>query len=198
MKGKLIVFEGVDGSGKTTLLNFAKDFFEKNNREIYTTKMPSDRVRKLDIFNDYDNSKNAYARNLIDLTNLTIFVSGDRLITCDTEIIPALNSGKIVLCDRYCYTGIARCNNKIINDIAKKFIVPDLVIYAKITNSLCKQRVLSRESEKNNFYDDDCVSKQMKIFDKLSKKHCFFEINTQNSLDFCKKQLYEKLQTFLK
>ena len=87
--------------------------------------MPSQRVRNIDVFNDYDKSLDSKIRDSVNLENLTIFVGGDRLLVQDLEIIPALKLGKIVLCDRYCYTSLARCNTKLIKQIAQKFIEPN-------------------------------------------------------------------------
>ena len=103
--GKLIVFEGTDGAGKTTLARQAHAFLQSKGYACVAVKMPSDRVKSTDLFSNYDNSNNPTTRQLINLTNLTIFVTGDRLLTQDSEIIPALKQGKIVICDRYCYNG---------------------------------------------------------------------------------------------
>ena len=193
--GKLIVFEGCDGSGKTTLLNFVKEYLQKQGKQVYTTKMPSQRVRNIDIFNDYDKSLDNTTRQIVNLENLTVFVSGDRLLVQDIEIVPALKQGKIVLCDRYCYTSIARCNTKIIKSIAQNFIKPDLVIYTKANPQVLKQRVKSRQNEKNDFYDEDDVKNQILIFDALSKSNNFYEIDTTNKVDY--KNLTSAIQQVL-
>lgn len=193
--GKLIVFEGCDGSGKTTLLNYVKDYLQKLGRQVYSTKMPSQRIRSIDIFNDYDKSLDNTIRQTINLENLTVFVSGDRLLVQDLEIVPALKQGKIVLCDRYCYTSLARCNTKLIKSIAQNFIKPDLVIYTKANPQVLKQRVKSRQNEKNDFYDDDDVKNQILIFDTLSKSNNFYEIDTTNKVDY--KNLTSAIQQVL-
>ena len=182
--GKLIVFEGCDGSGKTTLLNIIKQFLQSIDKDVYCTKMPSQRMRNIDIFNDYDKSVDDKIRETVNLENLTVFVSGDRLLVQDLEILPALKQNKIVLCDRYCYTSLARCNTKLINNIAKKFIKPDLVIYAKAPFEVLKARVKSRQDEKNDFYDDIDVKNQILIFDMLSKSNNFYEVDTNNKVDY--------------
>ncbi len=184
--GKLIVFEGCDGSGKTTILNEVKKILEEKNIEYYATKMPSQRIRNIDVFNDYDNSQDNFIRENVNLENLTIMVSGDRLLVQDLEIVPALKQGKVVLCDRYCYTSLARCNTKIIEEIANKFIEPNLVIYAKSPPKVLKMRVKSRKNEKNNYYNDKDVQNQIKIFDELSHDNDFVEINTNKQLDIKK------------
>lgn len=181
--GKLIVFEGVDGSGKTSLMQIASDYLTSKNIEYIKIKMPSDFVRSNPIFDAYDNSKNDSIRKTVNLTNLTIFVSGDRLLTLDSIIIPALKEGKCVLCDRYCYTGYVRCTEKIIEKISNKFIKPDVVFLPFASPLTLKNRVKTRINEKNNYYNEEDVKIQIQKFDFLAKKCNFIKINTENNLD---------------
>lgn len=191
--GKLIVFEGIDGSGKSTMAEFTKHYFENNNQNTILVKMPSDRVRNVKEFTEYDNSIDNKIRIDLNLTHLTIFVTGDRLITQDTEIIPALKNGFVVICDRYCYTGLVRCTTKPIKALCKNFIKPDLVILASVSKLIAKQRVKSRQNEKNNFYDDNDVLLQIKKFNSLAKHNNFKIINTEDT----KETMFTKLKDIL-
>ena len=184
--GKLIVFEGPDGSGKTTLLGEVRDILNMMGKDVYCTKMPSDRIRSLSVFNDYDKSNDDTIRQIVDLENLTIFVSGDRLLVQDLEIIPALKQGKIVLCDRYCFTSIARCNTPVIKQIAQRFIEPNLTIYAKCDPKLLKKRVKMRKNEQNDYYNELEVVKQIEIFDNLCHDNDFLKFDTNYQLDIKK------------
>ena len=183
--GKLIVFEGIDGSGKTTLINFTMQYLQKFGYGCVYVKMPSDRMRNLKIFNDYDNSKDDFIRNSINLTNLTIMVSGDRLVTQDEIIVPALKQNKTVICDRYCFTGFVRCPDKIIKKISSRFLRPDLTFLCDCDVETARQRILTRKNEKNNFYDEKDVKKQKQNFLKLAHKNNFIIIDTDNLIDFC-------------
>lgn len=187
--GKLFVFEGIDGSGKTTQIHEIKKYLENLGHECVYLKMPSDRMRNLKVFNDYDNSKDDKMRTLINLTNLTIMVSGDRLIQQDEIIIPSLKQNKIVLCDRYCFTGYVRCNDFLISKICERFIEPNLTFVCDCDVETAKQRVLSRKNEKDNFYDIKDVKEQKQIFLKLANKNNFIVIDTNNSIDFCKNEI---------
>jgi|LGOV01.1.fsa_nt_gb dTMP kinase len=196
--GKLIVFEGVDGCGKTTILGLASEYFKKHNIAHVTIKMPSDRVRNNPIFHDFDNSTDDTTRNTVNLEHLSIFVGGDRLLTLDTEIIPALKMGKIVLCDRYCYTGYVRCTTPLIHKISEGFIKPNLVIMPAASPQVLKQRVTQRENEKNNYYNETDVKLQIDKFAFLSKKHKFITLNTEQAQNKINKQLYTTLNQLIK
>ena len=187
--GKLIVFTGVDGAGKTTLLELCKDFLKQKNIEVYCTKMPSDRIRGMDVFRNFHDSKDEELRNAVDVFSLTVLACGDRLIVQDTEIIPALKQGKWVLCDRYCYTGNVRCRDYIIDEISEKFIQPDIAILADASPEVLKKRVMEREAEKNLFYDYKGVIEQRKKYLEIAGENNIMIINTERDLSNVKDEL---------
>lgn len=137
MNGKLIVFEGPDGSGKTTIL---KKVNEKLNKEGYKLKLVrepggtdiSEKIR--DIIIDNDNI------NMTAKTESLLFAAS-RAQLVEEKIRPALNSGEIILCDRFVlssllYQGVGRGLGvdevKAINDFATGDIKPDLTIFFNI------------------------------------------------------------------
>lgn len=178
-KGKLLVFTGVDGSGKTTLLNISKQFLNKQGIDFIVTKMPSDRIRQIDVFRNFHDSNDEKVRNKVGVFGLTVLASGDRLIVQDTDIIPNLEKGIWVLCDRYCYTGNVRCDDPIITAITEMFIMPDMAFLATASAPILKQRVLDREDEKELYYDDDGVDAQVVKYNQIAKDNDFFVINTE-------------------
>ena len=184
--GLLIVFEGIDGSGKTTSIKFLQQYLNKNGYDSVYVKMPSDRMISLKIFQDYDNSVDDATRNMIDLTNLTIMVSGDRLLVQDEIIIPALKQNKIVICDRYCYTGYVRCDKQIIYQISKRFLQPDLCFLCDCQVNTAKTRIYNRANEKNNYYNVNDAKLQRKRFLSLAKKNNFYVLNTDKDFEITK------------
>ena len=196
-KGKLIVFEGIDGAGKTTLLQKAEAFLKESGKICYVTKMPSERMRNLSIFHDYDNSKEDTIRKTVNLTNLTIMVTGDRLLTLDTEIIPALEKGYYVLCDRYCYTGYIRCEDDIIYSISQRFLKPDITFLASVSLETAKNRVKARKKEKDYFYDEMGVKKQKEDFLSLAKLNQFIVIDTEEKKTEVEERLINNLKQIL-
>lgn len=189
--GKLIVFEGVDGSGKSTLVLKAKQILESSQKKCIVVKMPSDRIKNLQVFYDYDNSTKTDLREILNLTNLTVFVTGDRLISLDLDVIPYLKKGYYVLCDRYCFTGYVRCPSKEIFNLCKRFVKPDMAILASANSLTVKERVKSRKNEKENYYDEDDVLKQIKKFDFLAKKHKFKILDTTQNQNVIQKHLMD-------
>jgi dTMP kinase len=97
MKGKFITFEGPEGSGKTTqLLLLAKCLKEKGHNVVVTREpggtLISEKIRNILL--------DTQGMELGDRTELLLMVAS-RAQNTDEIIIPALEEGKIVLCDRY-------------------------------------------------------------------------------------------------
>ncbi|ETR65996.1 MAG: dTMP kinase [Candidatus Magnetoglobus multicellularis str. Araruama] len=71
-------------------------------------------------------------------------------------ILPALKAGKIVLCDRYVYTGLARdvargCAHKWVANTYSYALKPDLAFYFKVPTKLALERILA--FRKPNYYE---------------------------------------------
>ena len=130
MKGLFITFEGADGCGKTTQLNLLKDFLEKEGYEVIVTREPGAKglgEKLREILLHYDGEVSNRCESFLFLA--------DRAQHIDMIITPAIEEGKIVLCDRHtdstvAYQGYGRCldleqiNN--LNNIATAGVKPDL------------------------------------------------------------------------
>jgi len=145
MRGKFITFEGADGSGKTTQIEKIKEYLESEGHECILTREPggSDLGNKIrDILLHYDGEVD-------DLCELLLYMA-DRAQHVKKVIIPAIESGKYVLCDRYidssvAYQGFARGLNieRIIalNKIATDNLDPDLTIVFDVETETAIKRV---------------------------------------------------------
>jgi len=99
--GLLVAFEGLDGSGKTTQRKLFKDWLESNGEEVVVTKWNSS-----PLFKDLIKARKAARR--LDPLNYAVLHAADFWHRFETVIRPSLQEGKIVLADRYVFTGIAR------------------------------------------------------------------------------------------
>ena len=102
MKGKLIVFEGIDGCGKSTQLwKLAKYISELNKyNHLLITREPYQKKEIREILKQ-DESPEEQAEKLADL-----FIE-DRKQHINDLILPGLEKGKWILCDRYKFSTIA-------------------------------------------------------------------------------------------
>ncbi len=145
MNGKFIVFEGPDGSGKTTIIKKVKEILEEKSKEISYYREPggtdiSEKIREIIIDND---------NHLMDPKTEALLFASSRAQLVAEKIIPDLEAGKIVICDRFVmssllYQGLGRKlgidNIKNINDFATAGIKPDLTLFFNIDYKTALER----------------------------------------------------------
>jgi dTMP kinase len=100
-RGYFITFEGLDGSGKTTQLRRLATSLEVEGRNVVTLRQPGgtplgDRVRGILL-----DSKSEAALGPIAPNAEMALMFADRAQSIAQIILPALDDGKIILCDRY-------------------------------------------------------------------------------------------------
>ena len=96
-RGLFITFEGFEGSGKTTQIKLLAAFLKKNKFRILLLREPgstkiSEKIRKVLL----DKRNNL----LCGESELLLYLAA-RAQLVKERIIPALNKGRIVLCDRF-------------------------------------------------------------------------------------------------
>lgn len=163
--GKFIVFEGMDGSGKTTQLALIAEWLKgKTARPIVCTREPGDtvlgkKIRELILNNEIDG-----------LTELLLF-NADRRQHVTEVIMPALQSGAIVLCDRFTmstrvYQGYGKgvdqnmiiCGNIVGRGGSRSGCVPDLTLVLSVKLSTAIERVKAR-GDKDKFENETFLEK---------------------------------------
>lgn len=101
-RGLFITFEGVDGCGKTTQLRMVADYFRQKGREVVITREPGGRglgEKVRDILLNYDGEVSDRCESFLFLA--------DRAQNIDIIVNPAVEVGKIVLCDRHIDSSVA-------------------------------------------------------------------------------------------
>ena len=148
-KGLFITFEGADGCGKTTQLNNVKAFLEKKGFDVVTTREPG----ALDIGQKIRNILLHHNGVVADRCEMFLFLA-DRAQHVETFIKPAIEQGKIVLCDRHtdstiAYQGYGREQDiKLLNDLNKIAInglLPDMTLLFDVSSEVAQQRVGSEK-----------------------------------------------------
>lgn len=102
-KGLFITFEGPDGSGKTTQIKRLANFLQQEQIPFIITREPggtriSDLIRGILLNPEHQEMKNE--------TEVLLYAAS-RAQHIHEKVIPALEEGKIVLCDRFVDASIA-------------------------------------------------------------------------------------------
>lgn len=147
--GKLITVEGPDGAGKSTQLNFIKKYLEDKNIKYIFLREPGgthigERIRELLL--DKSNGNMSFKAEML-------LYAAARAQLVEEKIKPALNMGKIVVCDRYidssfAYQGYGRELGEIVwtvNEYAIEGLMPDLTIFLSVDAKRTFDRISTGE-----------------------------------------------------
>lgn len=210
MAGVFISLEGIEGAGKTTLIQKMTAYFKDMGREVLLTREPggSDLGGKLrSIILNAD-------EKICPASELFLFLA-DRAEHVQSCIKPALEQGKIVLCDRFAdstvaYQGYGRGMNiaqlKMLNDIATQGLKPDLTLILDLDPQIGLARANARNKEQNltvkeGRFEAEALDFHRKIragFLAMSREEeRFFVVNAEQSADEVFAAVREKLQTVI-
>lgn len=162
-RGRMITFEGTDGCGKSTQQKKIGEWLQSRGYEVVTTREPggcpiSEKIRELLLSLD---SKGMSAECE------ALLYAASRVEHVKEVILPALNCGKIVLCDRFLDSSIAYQAYgrelgedfiRLINKKASEAVTPDCTLQFDIRREMAKTRMaagapLDRlESEQEDFF----------------------------------------------
>ena len=192
MKGKFIVFEGIDGCGKTTQINEIFKWLPTSNlisddSSIVKTREPGGsllgaKLRELILSNNKDNVP----------TNLTelLLYAADRTEHVTKIITPALKKGDWVLSDRFsgstlAYQGYGRNIDK---EIIKKLEIiacqgqkPDITFFLDIS---IEESIARRKNQIPDRIESEGVNFLRKVnigFKKIAKENNWIVISASNN-----------------
>jgi dTMP kinase len=156
LAGKFITFEGGEGAGKSTQILRLAEILEDNNAPVLTTREPggspaAEQIREL-ILNSQSGAWDPISEALL------MFAA--RREHVERKIMPALKSGKTVLCDRFsdstmAYQGYAGgMGREAVNQLYKLVLgefKPDLTIIFDLPVELSIKRRLDRGQSSDRF-----------------------------------------------
>lgn len=203
----LIAVCGIDGSGKTTQIDMlAKKLGIENTSAITLTKQPTEWYRK-DIRLRALLNEELEETDLL-LRELALFAASDRLRHIQTEIIPSLDAGKVVISDRYVFSTFAYFLSRGLDDIEwlklinQHAIQPDLTIFIDTPADVAVKRIIERDGnarkrEELNLYKMNNVRKAFveQPWGQIKNYHVFDGLLDINELH---EQIYTKVQYQIK
>ncbi len=173
-KGIFITFEGGEGCGKSTAIEHIARWLKKNGADFIITAEPGgtkagNKIRRILLSPE--------SKGMSPKTELMLYCAS-RSEHVNRLIRPALDSGKIVLCDRYddatiAYQGYARGLKldevKKINAFACDSLKPDLTILLDISPEKGLKRATER-NDRDDKWDEGRFEKEKKQFHEKVRK----------------------------
>ena len=200
MKNKFITFEGIDGSGKTTQIKLLKEYLSNIGVNVLITREPggsaiSEKIRNLLL--DVSNKK------MLPETEMLLYMAS-RSQHVGELILPAMYSGKTVICDRFydstiAYQGAARnINIDIINtvqDYVSYGLVPDLTILIDLPVEVGLVRILNRDADRIEKEPLQFLKKVRQKYLDLAKAepNRFIIINGNQDVENIRKEIINKV-----
>lgn len=168
MKGKFITFEGPEGAGKTSVLEMLMKELNGTKKEIVFTREPggihiSEKIREVILNKEHT--------EMDPRTEALLYAAARRQHLVE-RVVPAIENGKIVFCDRFidsslAYQGYARGLGikevLSINEFAINGVMPDLTFYFKIDPKIGLQRITKSSEREKNRLDLEDLSFHQKV-----------------------------------
>ncbi|HLX41726.1 MAG TPA: thymidylate kinase, partial [Ktedonobacteraceae bacterium] len=101
LPGRLIVIEGTDGVGRTTQLRLLRPWLESSGYAVVDTEMTRSELVGTGL-------KQAKEGHTLGPITLNLFYATDFVDRFESQILPALRAGFVVLTDRYIFSLMAR------------------------------------------------------------------------------------------
>lgn len=165
-RGRFIVLEGGEGGGKSTQARALRDALQVRGREVVLTREPggsplAEAIRSL-VLGDWAEG--------IDATTEVLLIFAARAAHLRATILPALEAGRDVICDRfvdasYAYQGagrglprerLAELERLVLGDLR-----PDLVLVLDVDPALGVQRIAGRGG--NNRFDAESLAFMQRV-----------------------------------
>ncbi|MBZ9618264.1 dTMP kinase [Clostridium estertheticum] len=146
----IIVFEGIHGCGKTTLLNKLRSWIKLNLKTPFITTK----------WNSYPNLKEfgneLKDKDLLDPLESSLLYGLDFNLRYKNIILPTLEKGGLVLCDRYIYTayvrdGLRNISTTLLNEMYGHAKEPDIIFFLKIDPETAINRLEKTIEKRSNY-----------------------------------------------
>jgi dTMP kinase len=169
--GHFIVLEGIDGAGTSTQAEALKQRFNAMGLAVHVTAEPSGgpvgaMIRQ--VLSGRLVTRFHEAVRPLGWKIMSLLFAADRLDHLDSEILPNLQEGVNVVCDRYVYSSLVYQSTSAEGDDPTAWITeinryvkkPDLVLYLKVDPQTAKERCLARDS-RLEIFDDPVFQKRL-------------------------------------
>ncbi|MDR1992063.1 MAG: dTMP kinase [Nitrososphaerota archaeon] len=192
--GIFIVLEGLDGSGKTTQAKILAQRLSESY-STYLTAEPS--CGKIGTF---IRECCLYEQMRLPIEAEALLFAADRIEHMQAELKPALEQGKLVICDRYLYSSLAYQGNSglsldWIKTINARALQPDFSVFLDVP----PERVLERLRRKKSVMETLEVQRRVReVYLKFVAKGELIRVDGDKSREVVADGLYAKVLEMLR
>ena len=148
-QGAFICIEGLDGCGKTTQAKLLAKKLGKSHNAVYTAEPSRGKI------GTYIRNSYLYGEKRRSIVLEALLFAADRIEHLETEVLPALREGCLVISDRYVYSSLAYQGAaglslewiETVNEHARK---PDLAVFVDVDLETVMHRLKARKSVMEN------------------------------------------------
>lgn len=197
MKGKFIVFEGIDGSGKSTQAKILADKLVAQGINTILTFEPT--------FSFYGSKlRDSFTTKRLSLEEeLELFVL-DRREHIKHLIKPAIEEGYTIVLDRYYYSTVAYqgargADIEKIKDMHKDFLIePDAAFILQLPVGIAISRIEeNRKDGTNTFEKENYLKKVSDIFNNYFSGSNIYYINSNKDVNSLERSIWEIVSTII-
>ena len=198
MKGKFIVFEGLDGAGKTTQIKLLAEKIRNEGEQVFVTAEPTDsetgrRIREV--------LSGKIIKNPFELAAMFVL---DRIShnTAAGGISEMLESGADVICDRYYYSNLAYQGHltdyewvKSMNLRCPQIRKPDLCVFLDLEPEESIRRIGESRNGRDIYENTEALTRVREAFGKvirdLKATDNIMTVNTSAPIEEVETKIYE-------
>ncbi|RDY66433.1 dTMP kinase [Halobacillus trueperi] len=207
MKGLFVTFEGGDGAGKSSILREIGKELREQGYSVLETREPggiriAEKIREVILDPSHTEMDGR--------TEALLYAAARRQHLVE-KVIPALNEGRIVLCDRFvdsslAYQGVARDLGMDevfkINEFAIDDHMPDLTLLFDIKPERGLERIAANQGREKNRLDLEHIDFHEKVYDAYQRlaaqsKDRIKVIDADQQFESVKKDAYHVLSGHL-
>ncbi len=193
-KGIFIVIEGLDGSGKTTQATILAEKLSKTHNVLLTAEPSHGKI------GTFIGESCLYDDKRLPTEAEALLFAADRIEHMQTELKPALDEGKLVICDRYVYSslayqGSAGLSTDWIKTINARALQPDFCVFIDVPPEVVIERLQRKKSVMETL---ETQQKVREIYLKYVNKGELERIDGNTSKEAVADALFEKVSNLLK
>jgi dTMP kinase len=192
-KGIFLVIEGLDGSGKTTQAALLTEKLSKNYKVLLTAEPSRGKI------GTFIRESCLYEKVRLPTEAEALLFAADRIEHMQKELKPALDEGKLVICDRYVYSslayqGSAGLSLDWIKTINARALQPDFSIFIDVP----PQKVIERLQRKKSVMETlETQQKVREVYLKYVEKGELIRVDGDRDKALVANELYTKVMGLL-